>query len=251
MKKCVSISLISHGQFDLAKQLLQDLNTHCTNETTEVILTVNIDEAVSFLGKSYGFPIRVIHNAAPKGFGANHNAAFSLAEGDFFCVVNPDVRLGSNPLPALIDLACRTDTGVVAPVVLNPVGVREDSTRRFPTPSELLRKAFGGKSQVVTDASDVFAPDWVAGMFMLFPASVFRAMGGFDERYFLYYEDVDLCARLALAGYKRLVCPDVAVVHHARRSSHRRLGYAAMHMRSILRFFFSDVYRKVRKLPQA
>ena len=251
VKKRVSISLVSHRQFALAAELLDDLGAHCSEDIAEVILTINIGEAVSLTQDKFSFPVRILRNFQPKGFGANHNAAFKITTGDYFCVLNPDIRLKENPFAALIALARQTGVGVVAPRIVNTAGLREDSARRFPTPLELLRKALGGKSEVVTDAPDVCAPDWVAGMFMLFPASVFRAMGGFDERYFLYYEDVDLCARLALAGYKRLVCPDVAVVHDARRSSHRRLGYAAMHMRSIFRFFFSDVYRKVCKLPQA
>lgn len=250
MNKSISISVVSHRQFALVAELLDDLREHCSADIVEVILTINIDEPVSLTQENLPFSVLILRNSLPKGFGANHNAAFKIATGDYFCVLNPDIRLKENPFPVLIALAQKSGVGVVAPKVVNTAGLREDSARRFPKPSELLRKALGGKSEVVTDTADVSAPDWMAGMFMLFPAPVFRAMGGFDERFFLYYEDVDLCARLALAGYKRLVCPDVAVVHDARRTSHRRLRYAAMHVRSILRFFFSDVYRKVRKLSQ-
>lgn len=250
MTDLISVSITSHRQIHLVKHLLSDLQAHCSAEHVEIILTRNVAETHDFNPDQLSLPIRLIDNPFPKGFGANHNAAFKIATGEYFCVLNPDIRLKENPFPALIALAQQSAAGVVAPRIVNTAGLREDSARRFPTPFELLRKALGGKSEVVTDAADVSAPDWVAGMFMMFPAPVFRAMGGFDERFFLYYEDVDLCARLALAGYKRLVCPDVAVVHDARRSSHRRLRYAAMHVRSILRFFFSDVYRKVRKLSQ-
>lgn len=248
MKKRVSISLVTHRQFALAAELLDDLQELCSEDIAEVILTINIDETVSLTQEKFPFHFRIIRNLQPKGFGANHNAAFKLATGDYFCVLNPDIRLKENPFPALIALAQQTAVGVVAPRIVNTAGLREDSARRFPTPFELLRKALGGKSEVVTDAADVSAPDWVAGMFMLFPRSVFEELHGFDERYFLYYEDVDLCARLALTGYKRLVCSDVTVVHDARRSSHGNLRYAAMHLQSIFRFFFSDVYRQVRKL---
>lgn len=250
MNKSISISVVSHRQFALVAEMLDDLREYCSADIAEVILTINIDESVSLTQENLPFSVRVLRNSLPKGFGANHNAAFKIATGDYFCVLNPDIRLKENPFPVLIALAQKSGVGVVAPRIVNTAGLREDSARRFPTPFELLRKALGGKSEVVSDAADVSAPDWLAGMFMMFPAPVFRVMGGFDERFFLYYEDVDLCARLALAGYKRLVCPDVAVVHDARRSSHRRLRYAAMHVRSILRFFFSDVYRKVRKLSQ-
>lgn len=232
----------------LVVQFLDDLQAQCSAECIEIIVTRNIPENHDFNPDKFIFPFRLIDNPSPKGFGANHNAAFKIATGDYFCVLNPDIRLKENPFPALIALAQQTAVGVVAPRIVNTAGLREDSARRFPTPFELLRKALGGMSEVVSDAPDASAPDWIAGMFMLFPRSVFEELHGFDERYFLYYEDVDLCARLALAGYKRLVCSDVTVVHDARRSSHGNLRYAAMHLQSIFRFFFSDVYRQVRKL---
>jgi len=58
-------------------------------------------------------------------------------------------------------------------------------------------------------------PDWAGGMFLLFPRTLFEGLGGFDERYFLYYEDVDICARLTLLGRRVVLCPRARVVHHA------------------------------------
>lgn len=244
----VAVSIVCHRQLSLAILLMSDLQSLCSDAVREVILTLNIEENFDLNEFKFSFPVRIIRNESPLGFGANHNAAFNQAKGDFFCVLNPDIRLTMNPFPALLELARQSDVGVVAPRVVNTFGQREDSERRFPTPWELMKKAAGGKSAIWSEAHSVSSPDWIAGMFMLFPSSVFREIGGFDERYFLYYEDVDLCARLALAGYKRLVCSDVTVVHDARRSSHGNLRYAAMHLKSIFRFFFSDVYRRVRKL---
>jgi len=248
MNSACTVSIVSHNQVALVVNLLDDLQAFCRPYVDEVIVTINIAEEVRLDVTQYDFPIRVRRNHAPQGFGANHNAAFMASSADFFCVLNPDIRLTMNPLPTLLESARQSDVGVVAPRVVNTFGQREDSERRFPTPWELMKKAAGGKSAIWTESHSVSSPDWIAGMFMLFPSSVFREIGGFDERYFLYYEDVDLCARLALAGYKRLVCSDVTVVHDARRSSHGNFRYASMHLKSIFRFFFSYVYRQVRKL---
>ena len=89
-------------------------------------------------------------------------------------------------------------------------------------------------------------PDWVGGMFMLFPSRVFREVGGFDTGYFLYYEDVDLCARLTLRDYRVVLCHEVSVIHVARRTSHANLRYLLWHISSALRFFLSPVYRQLR-----
>jgi hypothetical protein len=82
-------------------------------------------------------------------------------------------------------------------------------------------------------------------MFMLFPACTYQSVGGFDERYFLYYEDVDLCARLRLLGHEIVLCPDATVMHHARRASHRNFRYLRWHLGSMARFFLSPAYRQV------
>lgn len=245
----VSLSVVSHGQIDLVCKLLGDIQQHCVADSLslEVILTLNIPEQLPFQSDGFIFPIKIVLNAAPKGFGANQNAAFELAEGRYFCVINPDIRLIEDPFPCLINQITGT-VGVIAPLVVNPEGLVENSARRFPTPWRVLRKVFdNGRRQDYSVGYATFRPDWVGGMFMLFTQSVFRRMRGFDERYFLYYEDVDLCARMALADLIVLLCPQVKVIHEARRSSHRSLKYAKWHASSMMRFFLSTPFRRLMK----
>ena len=124
----------------------------------------------------------------------------------------------------------------------------EESARCFPTPMEISGKFFGGVSAIHESIeNDVSFPDWVAGMFMLFPTKVFRELGGFDTRYFLYYEDVDLCARLKLKGYRVTLCQKTSVIHDAQRGSHKSFHYLKWHLASLLRFFLSPVYQQLRK----
>lgn len=96
----LSISVVSHAQGVLVSQLLADIGKHC-DLPLEVVLTLNVPEPFSPTPSDYGFPIKVISNAEPKGFGSNHNAAFKHAQGEFFCVINPDIRLNGDPFPAL------------------------------------------------------------------------------------------------------------------------------------------------------
>lgn len=77
-----------------------------------------------------------------------------------------------------------------------------------------------------------------AGIFMLFSAKDFRAVDGFDEKYFLYYEDVDICARLWKAGRHVLACPKALVIHEARRTSRKNFHYMQWHMMSMARYFW-------------
>jgi len=243
----ISVSIVSHLQCSLVDKLLADIESVCKASSIEVILTLNTHEELPFAGRHFSFPIKTIRNQIPQGFATNHNQAFAHATGRYFCVMNPDIRLNNNPFPALLSCLQDSSVGVAAPIVVGEGGEMEDSARRFPTPFRIFCKAFGGcrdSDYVVKDAP--FHPDWVGGMFMLFPRGIFERLGGFDQRYFLYYEDVDLCARLRLMGYEAAVCPQARVIHHAQRSSHRNFRYLRWHLRSMTRFFLSPVYRRLK-----
>jgi GT2 family glycosyltransferase len=242
----VSLSIVSHGQGALVAALLGDIANRVA-PPIEVLLTKNVREDLPFPPGGFGFPLRVIENAVPKGFGANHNAAFREARGRRFCVLNPDIRLAADPFPVL-NACLESDATLAAsaPVIVSPTGAIEDSARRFPTPGLILRKAIGvaGPADYRIGAQRVY-PDWIAAMFLLFRREAFAAAGGFDERYFMYYEDVDLCARLRLAGFGVAVCPEARAMHDARRESHRRLRYLRWHLASMTRFFLSPGFLRL------
>lgn len=243
----ISVSIVSHSHGAMVAALLDDL--HQCRSIGEVLLTLNVPEPeIAALEQGrFRFAVRIVRNRRPKGFGANHNAAFRAASGETFCVLNPDIRLESDPFPALLGCLDREDVGVAAPLVVNSRGVLQDSARPFPTPTAILAKALGAGSARYPPDQPTRLPDWVAGMCMLFRSEVFRKIGGFDESYFLYYEDIDLCARLRVSGYRAVLCPDAVVVHDAQRASHRSVRYLAWHVRSILRFFLSPVYRRIQQ----
>lgn len=246
----VSISVVSHAQAGLIAELLADLESHCQGSSFEVILTLNLDEELPFALDQFSWQISIVRNAVPKGFGANHNQAFAQATGKFFCVLNPDIRLIGDPFRTLAAYFKDPLVGVVAPLVLGADGTPEDSARFFPHPLGILRKLLGGSNPDYVVADLPVHPDWVGGMFMLFPLHIFDRLGGFDEKYFLYYEDVDICARLRLLGYEVAVCPDAKIIHHAQRSSHKSFRYTRWHLTSMMRFFLSPVYRQLRARPQ-
>ena len=243
----ISISVVSHAQLHLIHLLLEDIKQYCVADRLEIILTLNLTEELPFNVQDYPFRVKVLINAIQKGFAANHNAAFEQAQGEFFCVINPDIRLNGDPFPALEQCLLEQGVGVAAPLIFNEKGKVEDSARKFPTPFSLLGKALCIRRKMdylIGDQS--FYPDWVGGMFMLFRSDVFKEMEGFDARYFLYYEDVDLCARLALRGYRALICPQISVVHEAQRTSHRNLQYLGWHLSSAARFFMSRAFWAIK-----
>jgi GT2 family glycosyltransferase len=245
-EELISISIVVHNQAPIAEGLLDDISNLGDRLPAEVIFTVNTDEPLSFKPQDHYHPVTIIRNENPKGFGANHNFAFKKSKGRYFCVLNPDIRFVGNPFEPLIACISDTNAGVVAPRIINPTGEIENSARRFPTPFSILKKALAGSTALdYPHMGLVFQPDWVGGMFMLFSSDIFETVQGFDERYFLYYEDVDLCARLRLAKIPVLLCPQAEAVHDARYDSHHNATYRQWHLKSMLRFFTSSGYWKL------
>lgn len=243
-----SVSVVSHNQQSLVVELLNDLEMYFSPDI-KVILTLNLSETLTFKTDDYSFPIQIICNDNPKGFGANHNQAFRDCDTPYFCVINPDIRLTTDPFKTLITELDKYAAALIAPKVISPTGNVEDSVRNFPSPWSILKKIVC-KRKLADYSTDtlIVNPDWVGGMFMLFKSERFKSVGGFDENYFLYYEDVDICKTLHENNNTIVFSPHTSIIHAARRTSHRNLKYLAWHLKSMLRFF---VKWKLKQLLRA
>jgi hypothetical protein len=231
--KMIAVSIVSHGHGAMVESLVNTLLTF--QEVSRILVTRNIPEALQLRGDGR---VELIDNPLPKGFGENHNAAFQRCDEAYFCPLNPDIELSANPFPGLLAVLDACGAGLAAPLVVAPSGSVEDSMRHFPTPFSVLLKALGGRDgrYVVAAGQPLFFPEWVAGMFMLFRREVFAKLGGFDKRFFLYYEDVDICLRAWRAGFKVVACPDVSVIHDAQRDSRKSFRHLRWHLASMARF---------------
>lgn len=235
----VTLSVVSHGHGALLGLLVGDIARHC-GARVRLVLTLNVPERLPFDPNAMAFPVEIIANAEPKGFGANHNAAFAASPTPAFCILNPDIRLDCDPFPQLLEALAAPGVGLVAPRILSPAGTIEDSARRYPTLPRILKRALGSAPRIDYDMTGSrFSSEWVAGMFMLVRREAFAAVDGFDERYFLYYEDVDLCRRLHRAGYDVVCVPEASAIHEARRASRRNLKHMRWHLTSMARFLLS------------
>lgn len=234
----ITLSIVSHRQNALVNQLLEDVRRTCA-ERVSLVLTQNTSDPVALASANPACPVEVIVNSRHRGFGANHNAAFERCSTPYFCVCNPDIRLPADPFAPLLSALSDPRVAVAGPLVRSPAGRVEDSARRFPTAASLLKKAFTDTRQPDYPADrGATQADWLAGMFMLFRSAAYRAAGGFDEAYFLYYEDVDLCHRLRASGASVVFEPGAEVVHDARRASRRNPRLALHHLAGIIRFLF-------------
>jgi GT2 family glycosyltransferase len=228
----LTASVVSHGQMELVNDLVGDLIAHAGGTLKRLVVTINVPEALPLRSGDAPFEVVVLRNDGARGFGANHNLAFQHCDTPWFAVLNPDLRVGPGAAAALL-AAARPGDGILAPRILDADGRPADSARRLPTPWQIVARRRGQHGRA--DARF----EWLAGMCLLIDAAAFRAAGGFDERYFLYCEDVDLCLRMQLAGRRLRLVEGVGVVHDARRQSHRSLRYLGWHLRSLARLWLS------------
>jgi len=235
----ITVSIISHGQIQLCKTIINQLVKIKLIE--KIILTLNIDEKINFkLNKK----IILIRNKKPRGFGENHNKAFKLCRTQFFCVLNPDIKLIKNPFKILIK-QINKETALVAPQIVNKNLVNEDNARVFPSPLSILMKLFfnyTGTYEINKNSENIY-PDWIAGMFMIFSSNIFKKIRGFDEKFYLYYEDVDICCRLKKLKKNILVNTKIKVIHDARRASRKNIYFFRFHIMSIFLYFFKNFGR--------
>jgi N-acetylglucosaminyl-diphospho-decaprenol L-rhamnosyltransferase len=245
----ITVSVVSHGHSALVQRLVEQLAVLVIKSAIDInlVITNNLPRSNSLSGQfrlnQYPFAITFLLNDAPLGFGANHNQAFRHCSSDFFCVLNPDIELTNDAFTALVNTFTDSKTGLTYPVQIDGGNVSLDFER------ELVRPISVAQRHIIKGLyhSDLKKPvHWVSGAFMMFKSSVFRELSGFDERYFMYCEDVDICLRLQLAGYK-LARADATVIHHTQRQTLKNPQHLAWHIRSLLRLWNSTAYKEYKR----
>jgi GT2 family glycosyltransferase len=187
------------------------------------------------------------------GFGRAHNLAVAALAGtaaEFHLVLNPDIVFDTSVLPELTRvLDARQDIALVMPRVFYPDGSDQRLCKLLPTPFDLalrrfvprlleplVRHAMSRYELGAMDLSLAAEVPFLSGCFMFLRRSAFERAGGFDDRYFLYMEDVDLCRRIAAIG-RLLYWPCVSVIHTHARGSHRHGKLMRLHLRSAWTYF--------------
>ena len=238
--RAITVSIVSHGQLELVMPLLNQLDRFCSASIDRVLLTLNIPEPDLLAGATWGFEVVRIENAQRKGFGANHNQAFARCESAWFLVLNPDIRLDADVLTPLVEQAA-ADSGLLAPRILEPGRQTPEQHRMIITPLEIATRRRPGYTRPTV-------PAWIPGLFMLFRSEAYRRIGGFDERFFMYGEDFDICARVRLAGWKIQIAESLLALHDARRASHGSRRHLYWHVTSLLKVWLSGAFWRYRRL---
>jgi GT2 family glycosyltransferase len=202
----------------------------------------------------YSKNLKYFWNGKNIGFGAAHNWAVQKSTlSRFHLFLNPDITINAGCLSKITSfLENHEDIGLVGPKILNPDGTLQFSCRRNPTLLVLvirwlLKRSWIEKYKFLRDYnalyemqdksySEPFSPHFLSGCFMVVRRDIFEKIGGFDERYFLYFEDADLTRRINQIS-KVLYYPEVSVIHDWKRGSHKNLKLAFIMILSAITYF--------------
>jgi N-acetylglucosaminyl-diphospho-decaprenol L-rhamnosyltransferase len=205
----------------------------------ELILIDNAshDGVPSAIERAYAHDARlkVVYNHRNLGFGPAVNLAAKQAGGQALLVLNPDCLLQENVLRQLLALLARKPkAGVIGAVVCDADGHPDPASwRRDPLLHRALNSMLGRDGERVNMEgeipAEVIEAEAVSGAVLLLPRAMFERLGGFDEKYFLHCEDLDLCRRVRDLGYQVLLAGDVRVLHGKGGSSRHRPVFVSRH----------------------
>jgi GT2 family glycosyltransferase len=239
----VSAVVVSHGHVRELEASLPAL----APQVDELVVIANVPGSVPA-------GVEAVENDRPLGFSANVNRGVALTTGEAVVAANPDAVPEPGAVAALADwMAGHPRCGVAGPRMLFPDGTPQPSRRRFPTVAGTvvrrtpLRKVVPQRHHYHLDEAEPSGPvdvDWMLGAFLLLRRAMLDELGGFDEGFRLYGEDIDLQYRAAAAGWERWYVPAAVVRHEHKAETDRRwlTRRTLWHWRGIARF--------VRKHPE-
>ncbi len=246
----VTLSVVSHGDALKIYRLLDSLRMHEPADQLDLIVTDNFGQDFPEPGTSLWKSFTIVRNTHPQGFAQNHNRAFELSTSNYFCILNPDIVFEHEVILRLIELLKSGEADIVAPLIVDSSGVVQDSFRDLPKPIEIIRRRLPGYKHgfASADEKEIIHPDWIAGMFLLLKSDTYQDLGGLNEKYRLYFEDVEFCTRARLAGLNICLDTRLRVRHDAHRASRKNFRFLLWHIQSAVQFFTSPIYKKaIRK----
>lgn len=245
----IYISIVSHRHFNLIKKIgfiekLKGVNN------IQVIIRDNIGE-IGFSDWCIKNAFHYIKNDSQYGFGKNNNLNFKAAENlgisdnDYFLVLNPDIDL---EVTSLFNLCTQmkvnsSNLGTINLFLDKDCTIFDNSVRNFPSFIDFCTSFLFKKNNTIINKSklnDVEYVDWAAGSFLMFTCHAYKSLNGFDENYFMYCEDIDICNRyLSFFGHKMTFYKKILGIHYSQRKSRNLFSrHFLWHLKSSFRYLW-------------
>ena len=250
----LGVVIVNYNTEELTLQCVKSLLEHGIAAPGQICVVDNLSPDGSGLRLKSSLPAGVGLILSPNngGFGAGVNIGVAALSTELVLVLNPDTYFLCNRVPVIQRLFAETpNLGIAGLKLINPDGSLQYSARRFYSLLDIVARRtplgnLGPMRKLVSShllkrnwQGGPFKADWVIGTGFVVRRSAFDEVGRMDEGYFLYFEEVDLCARMWIEGWQVVAVPQVALVHdHQRSSAAGIMSFAGKtHLRSMVRFF--------------
>lgn len=254
----VSIIIVSYNSKNFLLQCIDSIYKRLKRCNFEIILIDNdsIDGSQDIVRRR--FPgVNLVANKTNVGFAMANNQGLSLARGEFFFLLNPDTEIMSGAIESIISFMNRNPSvGIVGPKLVRSDSTIQSSCKKFPTlRGELLQNIFTDKfipvfvkscfGDEIPVSKHEMRVDWVTGACLAIRRKMIEQVGQFDESFFLYYEEVDLCFRAKKRGWDICFFPEAVVVHHGGKSTEKNLRRSLLAAFESKYYFFKKHYKPV------
>ncbi|MEW5922745.1 MAG: glycosyltransferase family 2 protein [Candidatus Zixiibacteriota bacterium] len=246
-QKTVSAIVVTFNSAEGIESCLKALSTEIASVGGDIIVYDNGSHDSTIRAVETGFPhIHLYRSSRNIGFGAGCNQAVAKSESEYILFANPDLIIDTGALAVLIETMSKLpDAGAVAARMRHPDGSFQPTCRKLPTSNNIFfsrGSIFGGRSEkngyTLDDFGATAEVPAAAATCLLMRRDFFLSLGGFDERFFVFMEDTDLCMRIAAAGKKVYFEPRAGGIHHWGKgssvSSFKRQWY---HHMSVWKYF--------------
>ena len=247
----LSIIIVNYNVKDFLQNLLNSIEKATKEINTEIIIVDNAstDDSVKFLKEKFTY-VKFIVNDENLGFSKANNIGLKESKGDYILLLNPDTLVSEDTFVKMLEFFKKTSNiGLAGCKILKPDGSLYLACKRsFPGPwtsfcrvtglSNMFPKSrlFARYNLTYLDENKTHEVDAISGSFMMFTREVYNKVGGLDEQFFMYGEDLDLCYRIQQAGYKVYYFPETQIIHYSGESTKRssidetKYFYNAMHL---------------------
>lgn len=238
-KDFISASIVTYNNSETALNAINSLKENTKDRVLKIFVFDNASKSIDIRLSSAADMLS--GNDENLGFGAAHNKILNYEMGKYHAIVNPDITVDSDVISALAEVLDKNpDICMVTPKILNSDGSEQKLPKRNPTMKYIfLGRLFKKVRDEYVRADEQFEGitdiEFCTGCFFLIRSDIFREVGGFDERYFMYLEDADLTRRVRRLG-RVVYCPEVSVQHLWERGSAKNLKLLFVHLCSFFKY---------------
>jgi GT2 family glycosyltransferase len=229
----ISVIIVNWNTKELLLECIKSIENNINNSKIEIIVIDNASNDGSVQALNEYFPdVKLIQNVENLGFARANNIGIKASVGHYICLVNSDVTILPGCFKELIQyMEENPSVGIIGPRILWPDLTLQDSCRKFPGLwnnfceslylNRLFQKSdfFCGEHMMFFDHASIKKVDGLVGAFLMVRKTALEEVGLFDEQYFIYSEETDLCKRFWKLGWEIVFFPDAQIIHYGRASS--------------------------------